>query len=111
MLLAVQEGRLWLHLARREGLQERKVRKLSCWLASASISQRSALNSLNVFPGEPEVFHHLGCREPEVQTFNRGWNFNAGLAVVSAQTTASPDIRVDPSASQRTPKSIVGFRV
>ncbi|CAE7615614.1 B4GALT6 [Symbiodinium sp. KB8] len=29
----------------------------------------------------------------DVQTFNRGWNFNAGLAVVSAQSTASPDIR------------------
>lgn len=28
-------------------------------------------------------------------TFNRGWNFNVGLAIASAQTMASPDITAD----------------
>lgn len=29
------------------------------------------------------------------ETFNRGWNFNGALAVASALTTASPDIKAD----------------
>ena len=43
----------------------------------------------------PEAWAPITGLAAQVQTFNRGWNFNAGLAVVSAQTTASPDIRAD----------------
>ncbi|CAE7235823.1 bre-4, partial [Symbiodinium necroappetens] len=69
------------------------------WFAESGRSPKTVQRWVVVVAEQFDVacLHHLHqvSIAVQVQTFNRGWNFNAGLAVVSAQSTASPDIRPD----------------